>query len=141
MSEHFGRRTITQVTFAFFLVWTLAAALSPNWPALLIFRFLAGMVGSSPVALVTGILADIYNNPTSRGAAMSLFMAVSCPGFYSLAILTMSTDNLFRSSLCAHRLRLLLNFHWLALVSHIPSSGLTVSMGSISWLVCSPKIL
>jgi MFS family permease len=76
LSEHFGRRIITHVGFFFFIFWTLGAALSPNWPALLVFRFLAGFVGSSPIAVVTGILADIFDDPGHRGYAMAFFMAV-----------------------------------------------------------------
>ena len=60
-----------------FMIWTLACAVSPNWPALLVFRFFAGAFASAPNALVAGILSDIYGDPRSRGRAMAWFMAVS----------------------------------------------------------------
>jgi MFS family permease len=76
MSEQYGRRLLSQVTFAFFCVWTLSCAVAPNWTALLIFRLLVGIFASSPVSVVTGILADIYSDAKARGRAMAFFMAV-----------------------------------------------------------------
>lgn len=60
-----------------FCIWTLACALAPNWAAFLVFRFFVGVFASAPLALVSGILADIYADPQSRGRAMALFMVVS----------------------------------------------------------------
>lgn len=59
-----------------FTIWTLACALAPNWPALLVFRFLCGAFASSPIAVVAGIIADVYGDPLDRGRAMAYFMAV-----------------------------------------------------------------
>ncbi|KAF7553801.1 hypothetical protein G7046_g7002 [Stylonectria norvegica] len=80
LSEHFGRRNLTLVTFAFFTIFTMACALAPNWPALLIFRFLAGVSASSPIAIVAGIMADIYSDPTARGRAFAIFMVATMFG-------------------------------------------------------------
>ncbi|KAJ8116266.1 hypothetical protein ONZ43_g4478 [Nemania bipapillata] len=60
LSEHIGRRNLTIVALFLFILWTLGCALSPNWPAFLIFRLLCGGFGSAPIAIVTGQLADIY---------------------------------------------------------------------------------
>jgi MFS family permease len=77
LSEHFGRRNLSFVTFGFFTIFTMACAVAPNWPALLVFRFFTGVFASSPIAIVAGILADIYDEPTTRGRAFALFMVVS----------------------------------------------------------------
>lgn len=76
LSEQFGRRGITTLTFLLFTIWTLACALAPNWPAFLVFRLFVGIFASAPIAVVTGIMADIYPRPEARGRAMAIFMAV-----------------------------------------------------------------
>ncbi|CAM1509146.1 Fc.00g028850.m01.CDS01 [Cosmosporella sp. VM-42] len=80
LSEHFGRRNLSFVTFAFFTIFTMACALAPNWPALLIFRFFTGAFASSPIAIVAGILADIYDDPRTRGRAFAIFMVATTFG-------------------------------------------------------------
>lgn len=77
LSEHYGRRDLSLVTFCLFTVFTMACALAPTWPALLIFRFFCGAFASSPIAIVAGILADVYNDPRTRGRAFAIFMVVS----------------------------------------------------------------
>ena len=79
LSETYGRRVIMISTFAFFMIFTMACALAPNLPALLIFRLLTGINASSPIAVVGGVYADIYSDPVSRGRAMSVFMSVRLP--------------------------------------------------------------
>ncbi|KKK20387.1 hypothetical protein P175DRAFT_0553276 [Aspergillus ochraceoroseus IBT 24754] len=77
MSEQIGRRNIVLATFVVFSIFTMACALSPNWPGFLIFRLLTGAFASAPIAVVTGILADMYQNHRSRGRAVALYMVVS----------------------------------------------------------------
>jgi MFS family permease len=77
LSEQFGRKNLTLATFGLFIAFTLGCALSPNWSALLVFRFFTGSVASSPIAIVAGQLADIYNDPVARGRAFAWFMVVS----------------------------------------------------------------
>lgn len=60
-----------------FCIWTLACALAPNWPAFLVFRLLVGVFASAPIALVAGIVADVYGEYRTRGRAMASFFAVS----------------------------------------------------------------
>ncbi|KAI1456409.1 MFS transporter [Annulohypoxylon moriforme] len=68
LSEMHGRRIVMLSTFFGFTVFTLACALAPTWPALLIFRFLSGAFASAPITVVGGIFADIYDDPlTSLG--------------------------------------------------------------------------
>ena len=55
----------------------MGCALAPNWPALLIFRLICGIMASSPIAVVGGLYADVFGDPVVRGRAMAVFMAVS----------------------------------------------------------------
>ncbi|KAF6844103.1 Polyamine transporter 3 [Colletotrichum musicola] len=80
LSEHVGRRKLTITTFVMFTIWTMACALAPNWPSLLVFRLFVGVFASSPIAIVTGILADIYGDTETRGRAMTAFMVMTTFG-------------------------------------------------------------
>ncbi|KAI1422774.1 major facilitator superfamily transporter [Xylaria sp. FL1777] len=80
LSEHIGRRNLTITTLFLFILWTLGCALAPNWPAFLIFRLLCGAFGSAPIAVVTGQLADIYEDPVERGRVLAYFMATTICG-------------------------------------------------------------
>ncbi|KAI1389018.1 major facilitator superfamily transporter [Hypoxylon trugodes] len=80
MSEYVGRRNLSTASFLMFIIWTMACALAPNWPAMLVFRFFCGVCASAPIAVVTGILADIFNDPITRGRAMAWFMATTVFG-------------------------------------------------------------
>lgn len=64
-----------------FCIWTLACALAPNWPAFLVFRLLVGVFASAPIALVAGIMADVYGEYRTRGRAMASYFAVSSARF------------------------------------------------------------
>ncbi|KAI1179495.1 major facilitator superfamily transporter [Nemania sp. FL0916] len=79
-SEHIGRRNLTIAAHCLFTVWTLGCALSPNWPAFLVFRLLCGAFGSAPIAIVSGQLADIFDDPVTRGRALAYFMATTVFG-------------------------------------------------------------
>lgn len=74
MSEYFGRKSVLLSTFTMYLIFTMACALAPNFPALLIFRFLCGLGGSAPNAVLGGLYSDIYDNPHQRGVVMGWFM-------------------------------------------------------------------
>ncbi|KAI1411254.1 major facilitator superfamily transporter [Hypoxylon sp. FL1857] len=80
LSEHIGRRNLSVGCFMIFMIWTLACALAPNWPAMLVFRYFVGVCASAPIAVVTGQLADIYNDTVTRGRAMSWFMVTTIFG-------------------------------------------------------------
>lgn len=80
LSEHIGRQILSTGCFIMFMVWTLACALAPNWPAMLVFRFFVGTCASAPIAVVTGILADIFNDSVTRGRAMAYFMVTTVFG-------------------------------------------------------------
>lgn len=77
LSEHLGRRLLTIITFICFSLFTMGCALAQSWAALLVLRLFCGVFASSPIAIVAGILADIYGNPVTRGRAFAIFMVVS----------------------------------------------------------------
>jgi len=64
-------------SFVVFTLFTMACALAPNWPALLVFRFICGVNASSAIAVVGGLYADVFGDPVIRGRAMAIFMVVS----------------------------------------------------------------
>ncbi|KAL4778015.1 major facilitator superfamily domain-containing protein [Aspergillus varians] len=74
LSEHFGRKPVLVGTSSIYLIFMMACALAPTFPALLVFRFFCGLGGSAPNAVLGGLFSDIYENPHHRGLAMSWFM-------------------------------------------------------------------
>ncbi|KFA61996.1 hypothetical protein S40285_07908 [Stachybotrys chlorohalonatus IBT 40285] len=80
LSEWYGRRYIILLTFGGYTVSVVGCALSPDWVSLLIFRFLGGIFGSAPIAIVGGIFADIYGEPKTRGRAISYFITTAVCG-------------------------------------------------------------
>jgi MFS family permease len=80
LSEHIGRRNITLATHAGLTVFTMACALAPVWAVFLVFRFLSGYMGSCIIVVSTGILADIYGDPTTRGRAFSVISGITIFG-------------------------------------------------------------
>ncbi|KAK3941712.1 major facilitator superfamily transporter [Diplogelasinospora grovesii] len=80
LSEQYGRKHFTICTFVVFTIFTMACALSPNWSAFLVFRLFCGIFASAPIAIVSGIFADIYDDPRTRGRSMGLFMVTTVFG-------------------------------------------------------------
>ncbi|KAH8696353.1 major facilitator superfamily domain-containing protein [Talaromyces proteolyticus] len=70
LSEIYGRLPVYHVCSALFVVFSAACAVAPNLPALVVFRFLAGLAGSCPLALSAGTIADIIPYE-KRGKAMA----------------------------------------------------------------------
>ena len=62
-------------TFTVFTAFVMACALAPNFASVIVFRLLAGIGASTPVSVIGGIYADIYNTKKARGLAMTAFMA------------------------------------------------------------------
>lgn len=77
LSETYGRKLILVSSFVLFTLFTLGCAVAPTWPILLVFRLVVGVTASSPVAIMGGLFADVYDDPTTRGRANALCMAVS----------------------------------------------------------------
>lgn len=71
-SEINGRRPMFVVTGALFVIFQMACALAPNFGAMLAFRFIVGVMGSTFSTMVGGVVSDIYH-AAERNTAMALF--------------------------------------------------------------------
>ena len=67
LSEFYGRKWIALATFAWYFIFSIACALSPNMASLIVFRFLCGLGASAPLSLVGAVYADIWDDPGVRG--------------------------------------------------------------------------
>jgi multidrug resistance protein len=72
LSEVYGRVIVIQLSNIFFLVWNLACGFAYNVPEIMVFRFLAGLGGSAPLAVGGGVLGDLWR-PEERGKAIALY--------------------------------------------------------------------
>ncbi|GAA98169.1 hypothetical protein E5Q_04852 [Mixia osmundae IAM 14324] len=72
LSEIFGRVIVLQLANAFFFVFNLACWGAPNTATFIIFRFLAGLGGSAPLAIGGGVLGDVWP-PAKRGQAVAVY--------------------------------------------------------------------
>lgn len=73
MSEMWGRLPLYHSCQALFIIFNICCALSKNLAMLIVFRFFAGCVGSSPLTIGAGTIADMTPRE-QRGAAMALWM-------------------------------------------------------------------
>jgi multidrug resistance protein len=72
LSEIYGRVIILQSANAFFLAFNIGCGFAQTIPQLIVFRFLAGLGGSAPLALGGGVLSDLYH-AHERGRAISIY--------------------------------------------------------------------
>lgn len=72
MSETYGRAICYNVANVFFIIFTVATALSVNMPMLIIFRFLMGFAGSTPITNGSGTISDMFPIE-ERGKAMAVW--------------------------------------------------------------------
>ncbi|PWY67154.1 MFS general substrate transporter [Aspergillus heteromorphus CBS 117.55] len=80
LSETIGRKPVLLWTFTVFVLATLACALAPDWPAMLIFRFICGTMGAAPQTVVGGVYADMFSTPRIRGRVMTFYMSAASFG-------------------------------------------------------------
>lgn len=80
LSEYHGRKYVMLGFFLLATISTVACAVAPNWPALLVFRFFSGFGASGPIGIVGGLYADVYSDPKTRGSAMTWFMIATTEG-------------------------------------------------------------
>lgn len=76
-SETFGRNIVYIVTMGMYLIFLMAAGLAPNIQSHLVFRFLAGFFGSTPLSCSGGTVADLWN-PLQKTFAFPIY---GIPGF------------------------------------------------------------
>ena len=79
LSELFGRQVLFITTYAGLTAFNAGAAGSQNIWTLIIQRFFAGAIGSSPLTNAGGVIADMFAS-RERGLAMSLFAAAPFMG-------------------------------------------------------------
>ncbi|KAF7312747.1 MFS polyamine transporter [Mycena indigotica] len=72
LSEIFGRNKVIQLANLFYLLWNFVCGFAKTTPQLLVFRFLAGLGGSAPLAIGGGVLGDIWS-PEERGQALAIY--------------------------------------------------------------------
>jgi MFS family permease len=72
LSELYGRLPVYHVSNALFVVFTIACAVSSNLGMLVAFRFLDGCVGSTPLVLGGGSIADLISQE-KRGGIMAIW--------------------------------------------------------------------
>jgi multidrug resistance protein len=72
ISETVGRNPVYIVTLAVYMIWIMASALAPNIGSQLVFRFLAGFFGSTPLTCAGGSISDLWD-PMERVFAFPVF--------------------------------------------------------------------
>ena len=72
LSELYGRSPIYHGSNIFFLIFTVACAVSTSLPMFIVFRFFMGLAGCPPITLGGGTIADLYP-PKNRGVALTIW--------------------------------------------------------------------
>ncbi|KNG80928.1 MFS multidrug transporter [Aspergillus nomiae NRRL 13137] len=71
-SEVYGRVRLLQISNLWYLAWNLGCGFAQTPAQFFVFRFLAGIGGSAPVALGGAAIGDIWT-PEERGKAMGIY--------------------------------------------------------------------
>ncbi|CAO1618492.1 unnamed protein product [Sympodiomycopsis kandeliae] len=72
LSERIGRRPVFLIALFSYTAFNVGCALSKNTGSILVFRFLCGAFGASPLTNSGGVIADIWDAKT-RGDALAIF--------------------------------------------------------------------
>lgn len=73
LSEKYGRRYVFIVSGALLTATLAGTAGAHNIETLMILRFLAGSLGSAPLVIAGGVIADLFD-PLTRGLALGLYV-------------------------------------------------------------------
>ncbi|KAH7083995.1 major facilitator superfamily domain-containing protein [Paraphoma chrysanthemicola] len=76
MSEMYGRAIMYKVSIVLFVVFNVACAVSNSLGSLIVFRFLAGVMGSCPMTIGTGTIADLMPAEKRAGAMGAYILGV-----------------------------------------------------------------
>ncbi|KAK5248417.1 hypothetical protein LTR40_011744, partial [Exophiala xenobiotica] len=74
LSEVLGRRNILLIALVFYTLWTGVCIAAQNIQTLIVFRALAGTIGSAAMVIPGGQIADMFE-AEQRGVAMAVFSA------------------------------------------------------------------
>ena len=72
LSEYYGRTRPLFFGMALFIIFQIPVALAQNLQTLLVGRFLTGLFGGAPLAILPGTYVD-FMTPVERGIAISAF--------------------------------------------------------------------
>ncbi|KPM46426.1 putative transporter [Neonectria ditissima] len=72
VSDVFGRSYVLQFSNLFYLIWNLSCGFARNRAEFFVFRFLAGIGGSAPLAIGAGLVSDCWS-PEERGKAVGIY--------------------------------------------------------------------
>ncbi|KAF2832735.1 MFS general substrate transporter [Ophiobolus disseminans] len=73
-SELYGRKPPIVIAAFGFAIFSIAVAVAKDLQTIMICRFFAGLFGSSPLAIVAAVFADMFDNKL-RGMAVAVFSA------------------------------------------------------------------
>jgi multidrug resistance protein len=79
VSELYGRRLPLFSGYAVFAIFQIPVAVAQNLQTIMIFRFLIGVFGCSPLAVVGGAMADLWD-PVDRAVAIAMFSSATFLG-------------------------------------------------------------
>lgn len=88
LSESYGRKPVVLAAFMLYIVVTVVCPFAPTWPVFLFFRFLAGTFAAPPLSVMGGLIADVYNDETARGRAMTAWSGATIIGALSAPIIS-----------------------------------------------------
>jgi MFS family permease len=91
LSEIYGRVPIYHASNVIFVAFIVGSALSQNPAQIMVFRFISGCAGGTPMALGGGTIADITTRE-QRAASMALFSMGPLSGPVSCSLLATSLD-------------------------------------------------
>ncbi|KAI0292739.1 major facilitator superfamily domain-containing protein [Russula brevipes] len=72
LSELYGRSHVIQMSNLWYLVWNTACGFAQSKNELIVFRFLAGLGGSAPLAIGGGVVGDLFD-AEHRGQAIAIY--------------------------------------------------------------------
>ncbi|KAI9366747.1 MFS multidrug transporter [Zopfochytrium polystomum] len=72
LSEIYGRRWLMLLSNISFLVFNVACSVSSNYAEMIVFRFLAALLGSGPIAIGAGIISDMFS-AEQFGVAVNMY--------------------------------------------------------------------
>jgi len=76
LSEMYGRAYLYKICITLFVVFNVACAVAPSLGSLIVFRLFAGVMGSCPVTIGTGSIADLVPAEKRAGAMGAYVLGV-----------------------------------------------------------------